>query len=132
MNSESSEVVLAAGGLITNTQGEFLLVHRPRYEDWSFPKGKLDEGETLEQCALREVLEETGFVCKLGDPVGSVTYVDRKGRPKEVHYWQMNIIDGSFLLNSEVDEIRWVSGLSAYELLSYVHDRELLVSTLGD
>lgn len=130
MNSESSKVVLAAGGIITNLQGEFLLVHRPRYEDWSFPKGKLDKGETLEQCALREVLEETGFVCQLGDAVGLVMYEDRKGHPKEVHYWRMNIMDGSFQPNSEVDEIRWVSESFAYELLSYLHDRELLVHHL--
>ena len=130
MNKESSKVVLAAGGIITNSQGEFLLIHRPRYEDWSFPKGKLDKGETLEQCALREVLEETGFVCQLGDVVGSVMYEDRKGRPKEVHYWSMNIMDGSFQPNSEVDEIRWVAELFAHELLSYLHDRELLVRHL--
>jgi len=130
VNSEPSKVVLAAGGIITNSQGEFLLVHRPRYGDWSFPKGKLDKGETLEQCALREVFEETGFVCRLGDTVGLVMYEDRKGHPKEVHYWSMNIMNGSFQPNSEVDEIRWVSESFADELLSYLHDRALLVHHL--
>ncbi len=105
-------------------------MHRPRYDDWSFPKGKLDKGETLEECALREVFEETGFVCELGDFIGTVTYVDRKGREKEVHYWQMDILEGSFQTNSEVDQIRWRSETVAMGLLSYPHDRELLVQAI--
>ena len=130
MNKVPLELVFAAGGCIFNHRGEVLLVHRPRYDDWSFPKGKLDKGETLEECALREVFEETGFVCELGDFIGTVTYVDRKGREKEVHYWQMDILEGSFQTNSEVDQIRWRSETVAMGLLSYPHDRELLVQAI--
>ena len=88
-------------------------MHRPKYDDWSFPKGKLDKGESLEECALREVFEETGFTCELEDFIGTVTYEDRKGCQKEVHYWRMNILSGSFQANSEVDKIRWLSDKSA-------------------
>lgn len=130
MNEVSSPLVLAAGGCIYNNLGEVLLVHRPKYDDWSFPKGKLDKGESLEECALREVFEETGFTCELEDFIGTVTYEDRKGRQKEVHYWRMNILSGSFQANSEVDKIRWLSDKSAMGLLSYSHDRELLVQAV--
>lgn len=130
MNKVSSALVQAAGGFIFNHLDEVLLVHRPRYDDWSFPKGKLDKGESLEECALREVFEETGFVCELGDFIGTVMYVDRKERQKKVHYWLMSILDGSFQPNSEVDQVRWLSESSAMRLLSYSHDRELLVQGL--
>lgn len=122
----NEQLVLAAGGIIINDDGELLIVHRPKYDDWSFPKGKLDHGEDLEECALREVLEETGLNCELKDFIGSVTYVDRKGRPKKVDYWQMKILDGYFQVNSEVDAIQWLRKEKALELLSYSHDRELL------
>ena len=130
MNKVSYALVQAAGGFIFNHLDEVLLVHRPRYDDWSFPKGKLDKGESLEECALREVFEETGFVCELGDFIGTVMYVDRKERQKKVHYWLMSILDGSFQPNSEVDQVRWLSESSAMRLLSYSHDRELLVQGL--
>jgi len=130
VNKVPSTLVLAAGGYVFNHQGEVLLVHRPRYGDWSFPKGKLDKGESLEECALREVFEETGFICELGKFIGTVNYEDRKGRQKEVHYWRMNILSGSFQANSEVDKIRWLSDKSAMGLLSYSHDRELLVQAV--
>ena len=64
--------MLAAGGIIRNDSSEFLVIHRPKYDDWSFPKGKLDNGENLEECALREVHEETGFQCELRDFLGTV------------------------------------------------------------
>lgn len=122
----NEQLVLAAGGIIINDDGELLVIHRPKYDDWSFPKGKLDHGEDLEGCALREVMEETGLNCELEDFIGSVTYVDRKGRPKKVDYWQMKILDGYFQVNSEVDAIQWLLKEKALELLSYSHDRELL------
>ena len=122
----NEQLVLAAGGIIINDDGELLVIHRPKYDDWSFPKGKLDHGEDLEGCALREVMEETGLNCELEDFIGSVTYVDRKGRPKKVDYWQMKILDGYFQVNSEVDAIQWLLKEKALELLSYSHDRDLL------
>ena len=118
--------MLAAGGIIRNNSNEFLVIHRSKYDDWSFPKGKLDHGEELEECALREVHEETGFYCELRDFLGTVAYVDRKGREKKVYYWQMKILDGYFQENSEVDAIDWLHKAQALEILSYSHDRELL------
>ena len=103
-----------------------LLVHRPRYDDWTFPKGKLEPGETHEQAAAREVEEETGFRCELGRELASTSYHDSKGRPKTVRYWAMRRLDGGFLPHREVDQIQWVSLEAAKELLSHRHDREVL------
>ncbi|MEX2202815.1 MAG: NUDIX hydrolase [Actinomycetota bacterium] len=130
----SKEVVRAAGGIVTLDDGEeprFALVHRPRYDDWTFPKGKLHDGEPEEQAALREVEEETGLRCSLGEPVDSVTYTDRFGRPKVVRYWRMTPDGGAFLPNDEVDELRWVGPDEAMTLLTYGHDRDLLRSVLA-
>jgi 8-oxo-dGTP diphosphatase len=102
------------------------LVHRPRYDDWSFPKGKLEDGEDEATAALREVEEETGLRCHLGPSVGAVTYRDRRGRFKVVRYFQMDANGGGFAPNQEVDELRWVSLGDAARLLSYAHDRRLL------
>ncbi len=117
-------IVQAAGGIIANDDGEFLVIHRPKYDDWSFPKGKLDNGEELADCALREVLEETGFLCQLGDRIGTVSYTDRKGRSKEVHYWRMDVVEGSFEPNEEVDQIVWLTVPNVTNRLSYEHDQE--------
>jgi 8-oxo-dGTP diphosphatase len=101
-------------------------VHRDRYDDWSLPKGKLDEGESFEEAALREVREETGLECELGRELDPVSYVDQKGRPKLVRYWLMEVTDGEFEANDEVDEIRWLPPAEAAGLLTYPHDRELV------
>lgn len=125
--------VLAAGGLITRVDEagdpQVLLVHRSRYDDWSFPKGKLDRGETFEEAARREAKEETGLVCHLVAELESVRYRDADGLPKLVRYWQMVPIEGDigdFTFNSEIDDLRWVHPGEAARLLSYAHDRVLL------
>lgn len=125
------QVVRASGGVVVRprTPGhwEVALVHRPHRADWSFPKGKLDLGESFEDCARREVLEETGLRCELDRFVGHTEYRDRKGRPKVVAYWLMYVAGGVFSPNREVDELRWVSLDEADGLLSYERDRELLL-----
>jgi 8-oxo-dGTP diphosphatase len=124
-----TDVVQAAGGLVVRRQGgllEIVIVHRPVQHDWSFPKGKLEAGETFEIAALREVREETGMSCELLRFIGHTEYVDRKGRPKAVAYWIMEATGGSFSPNDEVDELRWVSLDGAARLLSYPRDRELV------
>jgi 8-oxo-dGTP diphosphatase len=123
-----TDVVQAAGGLVIRRCEDALqiaLVHRPEHHDWSFPKGKLELGESFEEAALREVLEETGLVCRTLRFIGHTEYVDRKGRPKAVAYWVMAAEAGSFSPNGEVDELRWVTLVEAGYLLSYPRDREL-------
>jgi 8-oxo-dGTP diphosphatase len=122
------QVVQAAGGLIVRRHHSLLeiaVVHRPVHQDWSFPKGKLEEGETFEEAALREVREETGMACRLVRFVGHTEYVDRKGRPKAVAYWVMEALGGSFRPNHEVDELRWLNLAEAKSLLSYPRDAEM-------
>lgn len=133
-----TRTVRAAGGLIwrPGPEGpEVLLVHRPRYDDWSFPKGKCAEEESDVACANREVGEETGLRCRLGDELPSARYVDGKGRPKVVRYWEMRPTDGEFTPNQEVDEVQWIDVARARAALSYDHDREVLdalVALLGE
>ena len=118
--------VLAGGGIVER-DGEVLLVHRPRYDDWTFPKGKLeDTDDSLEACAAREVWEETGFVCTLGPEVGVTEYLDHKGRPKRATYWRMTIVSGAFEPTHEVDAIEFLSPAAARARLSYEHDQRLL------
>ena len=119
-----TSVVRAAGGVVVR-DGQVLLVHRPRYEDWTLPKGKLEDGESWEAGALREVAEETGLTCELGEEVGRTRYVDSRGRNKEVRYFRMTSGDEPVAQN-EVDEVRWVPLADAGELLSYDRDRALL------
>jgi 8-oxo-dGTP diphosphatase len=124
-----TDVVQAAGGLVVRRRSgqlEIAIVHRPVQHDWSFPKGKLEPGETLDMAALREVREETGMTCELLRFIGHTEYVDRKGRPKTVAYWIMAATGGYFSPNDEVDELRWVSLDDASRLLSYPRDRELI------
>ena len=117
--------VRAAGGVIER-DGLVAVVHRPRYDDWSLPKGKLDRGESWEDAALREVLEETGLRCELGEQLPEVRYMDARGRPKTVRYWRMAVTGGKFAANDEVDAIRWLTPKRAAKLLSYEHDRQLV------
>lgn len=122
--------VRAAGGIIVRPAKKgpkVLLVHRQRYDDWSFPKGKLDPGESFKQAALREVKEETGLVCELHRPrLPKLTYVDGDGLNKEVRYWLMTVLSGSFVPNDEVDLIAWVRLRHAEHRLTYARDRQLL------
>lgn len=117
--------VEAAGGVVVR-DGEVLLVHRPRYDDWTLPKGKLDPGESFEDGALREVWEETGLSCSLLDELSSTEYRDNKDRPKIVRYWLMEIEAGEFEPNDEVDEVRWVALADAAAELTYDRDRGVL------
>ena len=126
--------VRAAGGLIVRERAgavEVAVVHRPRYDDWSLPKGKLNPGEDWEAAALREVAEETGLRCELGAELESTTYLDRKGRRKLVRYWLMRPLGGEFEPGDEVDELRWVAPADAADLLAYEHDRRLLGAVGG-
>lgn len=113
--------ILAAGALcwrLHKGQLQVLVIHRPRYDDWSFPKGKLDEGETLPECAVREVSEEVGAKVRLGMPL-PVTHYTVKGKPKEVWYWAAEIAQGKPQPDGdETDEVRWVSPAEAREMLS--------------
>ena len=120
----------AAGGVVMRRgpeETEIAVVHRPRYDDWSFPKGKLDPGETFEEAALREVREETGLICRLGPELAFAHYDDNKGRPKVVRYWLMAVIeDPGFEPNEEVDELRWLTPAEASDLLTYSRDSKLV------
>ena len=113
----SSDEIRAAGGVVVR-DGLVAVVHRPRYDDWSLPKGKLDPGETFEQAALREVEEETGLRARLARELPAVHYTVRD-RPKVVRYWLMEVeSDPGFEPNDEVDELRWLSPSDASELLA--------------
>ena len=124
--------VRAAGGVVWRAGAagpEVLLVHRPRYDDWSLPKGKLDPGETFEAAARREVLEETGVDATLGEELEPVRYRDNKGRPKLVRYWVMPAgAETAFTPNDEVDAIRWAPPADAARLLTYERDAELVLA----
>ena len=121
--------VRAAGGVVVRERDgrrEVAVVHRPRYDDWSLPKGKLECGEEWEQAALREVEEETGVQGELVRELDPVAYLDRKGRHKLVRWWLMRPLGGAFEPNDEVDELRWLAPAEAVALLTYPRDQQLV------
>jgi 8-oxo-dGTP pyrophosphatase MutT (NUDIX family) len=123
--------VRAAGGVVIR-DGLVALVHRPRYDDWTLPKGKLDSGESFEEAAIREIDEETGLRTRLVRELPAVQY-EVRGRPKVVRYWLMEVeSDPGFVPNDEVDELRWVEPAAARSLLSYDRDRDVLMAAVGD
>ena len=126
-----TRVVLAAGGLISRRSDsgalEVLIIHRPRRQDWTFPKGKVESGETWQACALREVEEETGLRCRLEVELPTTSHIDHKGRLKVVRYWAMSpAVGGTARPRNEVDAVRWVHLDVAARVLTYERDRELL------
>ncbi|CAN5816830.1 hypothetical protein BH23ACT10_BH23ACT10_00520 [soil metagenome] len=128
------KVIEAAGGVLwraTDGGREFAVIHRPRYDDWTLPKGKLESGETHEQAAVREVREETGFSVSVGSRLATIGYT-HGSRRKRVEYWSMRAVDGAFEHNREVDELRWLPLAAARELLTYDRDRDVLDSFVED
>jgi 8-oxo-dGTP pyrophosphatase MutT (NUDIX family) len=118
-------VIRAAGGVVVQPGEhgmEVLLVHRPRYDDWSFPKGKALPGESDEECALREVEEETGLLCELRGELPATTYRDARGRPKRARYWLMRPVAGELAFRHEVDDGVWLPVAKARERLTYPRD----------
>lgn len=133
------EEILAAGGVVIDADAELprvLLVHRPRYDDWSFPKGKLDPAETFEQAAIREVEEETGLKCRIIRELATMRYeyqTRNKGKlkPKAVRYFLMERVSGKIRVpGEEVDRASWLGIDRALRKLSYEQDRKLLGSLL--
>ena len=134
-SGKAAKFVRAAGGVVHRVDADgamsVILVHRPRYDDWSLPKGKAEPGETDEQTAAREVEEETGLVCVLGDELPGVEYVDHQGRPKQVRYWAMTVVGGAIRPSvGETDEVCWLRGPDAAGRLSYERDRGVLAAFL--
>jgi 8-oxo-dGTP diphosphatase len=121
-----SDPLRAAGGLVVR-DGRVLLVHRPKYDDWAFPKGKLEDGESWEDAAVREVEEETALTCELGAYAGVTHYRVGNGT-KEVRFFLMTA-EGEPRAQNEVDEVRWATVDEAEALLTYDYDRELLRSS---
>ena len=131
------DLIVAAGAVVLRKGPEVLLVHRPKYDDWSFPKGKLDPGEHITTAAVREVAEETGLDVRLGIPLSPQSYEVRNGslRPKEVHYWVARVVGdddvSSYRPNEEIDAVVWVPLDEAVERLSYRRDRETLAEVVA-
>jgi 8-oxo-dGTP pyrophosphatase MutT (NUDIX family) len=132
--SEEGAEVRAAGGVVLRAGEdgpEVAVVHRPKYGDWSLPKGKLEAEESWEEAALREVAEETGLECELGAELTASSYRDLKGRAKRVRWWVMRPLGGEFSADDEVDEMRWVPVGEVDALLDYEGDRDLVREALA-
>ena len=133
-----NDLIRAAGGIVirpvANGRFEVACIYREARGDWTFPKGKLDPGETFEQAALREVLEETNMVCEVVRFVGTTNYTHRKGKPKIVAYYLMHVATGEFTPNDEVDELVWLPLERVREHLTWDRDQELfdLVVTMPE
>jgi 8-oxo-dGTP pyrophosphatase MutT (NUDIX family) len=125
-----SKAVLAAGAVLWRSNGdsatpEVAIIHRPRYDDWSLPKGKVEPGETEPVTAVREVREETGYSSHLGRRLVAVSYPVEQGM-KKVRYWAARRVDGEFIPNDEVDDLKWLPVADAMKQLEYPHDRKVL------
>lgn len=135
VRNDSGEVRAAGGAVCRDVGGrlEVLLVHRAHYDDWSLPKGKVEEGEDDETCAVREVEEETGLRVRRLDELPSVRWVDRFGRPKVSRYWRMEPVPPEARAHPqhEVDEVAWLPVAEAIERLSYERDATVLRALLG-
>jgi 8-oxo-dGTP diphosphatase len=134
--NQTDPEILAAGGVVWRRRDdgdlEVAVIYRPKYDDWTLPKGKLDPGETFEEAALREVEEETGMRCRLGRPLEDTEYRDRHDRPKLVKWWAMEVESGEFAPNREVSELVWLTPARARERLSYERDKELTAAVEQD
>jgi 8-oxo-dGTP diphosphatase len=132
VTGSTEDLVRAGGGVVWRRrptgEPEILVVHRPKYDDWSLPKGKLVDDEDELAAALREVEEETGLRCEVGDELPATRYRDNRGRPKVVRYWVMRPCGGAFVPNDEVDEVRWVSVIDAADWLTYERDIDVIAA----
>ncbi|MBA2947317.1 NUDIX hydrolase [Streptomyces himalayensis] len=131
----SNDVVQAAGCVLwrrspSDGEPEICLVHRPKYDDWSHPKGKVKRGEDLAACAVREVAEETGHECTLGPRLATVRYI-ANGRPKQVSYWAAEAGPGHFTPTEEVDQLLWLPPQQARPHLTQPRDQQLLDDLLS-
>ena len=127
-------MIRAAGALLWRENSELkieiALIHRPRYDDWSLPKGKIEEGESSLRCAFREVIEETGITPQFGLELGSVEYKEPAGL-KRVKYWAAKALTEEFLPNEEVDEIKWLDPQDALTRATHESDRTIIESFLA-
>ena len=126
----ANAAIFAAGAVLWRPNGsattpEVAIIHRPRYDDWSLPKGKVDAGETEPVTAVREIREETGYTAHLGRRLTAVSYPVEQG-VKKVRYWAARKVDGEFSPNAEVDELKWLPVSAAMKELGYPHDRKVL------